>query len=179
MTDGVLTKAELLTNIRDSWNDLASYLKTLTEAQLTVQTDAAGWTVKDHLVHVATWEEDMCVLLAGHCRWEALNIDKSLLLTDNFDAINAVIQKRRASMGLVDTLRMLEANHHRLMEALQPLSDQDLKRAYRSYQPDSTLEYPIFGWIKGCTYQHFEEHLGWIRTLIADNQDKSVKLASS
>ncbi len=167
MTDDVLSKAELLTNIQNSWNDLTAYLKSLTDTQLTARMDAAGWTVKDHLIHMATWEEDMCVLLAGGCRWEALDIDKTLLQTDDFDTINGIIQKRRRMMGLADALKMLQDNHRRLMEALQPLSDEDLKRPYRFFQPDSTLEYPVFGWIKGCTYQHFAEHLAWMKALVS------------
>ncbi len=168
MADDILTKAELLTNIQESWNTLHAYLGSLSEAQLVGRTDAAGWTVKDHVIHMATWEADMCVLLAGHCRWEALNIDKALLLADDFDTINGILQQRYQRLSLADALAMLQDNHRRLMEALEPLSDDDLKRAYRAYQPDSSLEYPVFGWIKGCTYQHFAEHLGWIKTLAAD-----------
>ncbi len=167
MADDALTKAELLTQIEHSRNELAAYLQTLSDAQLTRQTDAAGWTVKDHLIHMATWEEDMCVLLAGGCRWEALNIEKGLLLADDWDTINGIIQKRRQAMPLPDAMKMFQDNHRRLMEALQPLSDDDLERPYRFYQPDSPLEYPVFGWIKGCTYQHFAEHLAWIKVLVS------------
>ncbi len=167
MADDILSKADLLTKTQQNWDELNAYLKTLNETQLATLTDAAGWTVKDHLIHIANWEEDMCVLLDGQCRWEAMNIDLDIWRTDDWDKINAVVHKRTRELPLAEALKRLRANHQRLMAKLQALSDEDLKRPYRHYQPESTLEAPIFGWIKGCTYQHFAEHLPWMQAISA------------
>ena len=44
------TKDELLEYLEQEWTDFHAYLQTLTETQLSVPTDAAGWTAKDHVI---------------------------------------------------------------------------------------------------------------------------------
>jgi hypothetical protein len=53
------------------------------------------------------------------------------------------------------------------------LSDADLRRPYREYQPHDlrtsppTSDDPVVCWIIGSIEDHVEEHLGYIRPLIA------------
>ena len=70
----VMTRDELLANIQREWDSLQAYLITLTPDLVTRPTDAAGWTVKDHVAHLAVWEDSMNALLNGRSRAEFLGI---------------------------------------------------------------------------------------------------------
>ena len=51
---------------------------------------------------------------------------------------------------------------------LAGLSDADLLKTYRHYQPDEPEENsgaPIIGWIAGNTYEHYAEHQAWVEAL--------------
>lgn len=88
-----MKKAGLLKKTRASWDTLNAYVATLTEAQLTQATDAAGWTVKDHLMHLAVWEDGVWAMLNHQNRREQMGVDEKAWQSWDFDAINASIQR--------------------------------------------------------------------------------------
>ena len=55
-----------------------------------------------------------------------------------------------------------------MLDALAPLSDEDLQRPYSDFDPAATqgADRPIIGWIVGDTYDHYDEHRGWIEELL-------------
>jgi hypothetical protein len=54
------------------------------------------------------------------------------------------------------------------MTALEKLSDADLQKPYSHYQPgDPDEKRPVIEWVAGNTYEHYEEHAGWIKELVA------------
>jgi len=73
-SDNSLTRENLLRQLELSWNELQTYLASLTEEQLTRPTDAAGWTAKDHVIHLAMNEQAELALLEGKPRREVLDI---------------------------------------------------------------------------------------------------------
>jgi hypothetical protein len=165
----VTTKAELLADIEQSWAALNAALDRLNEAQLTTIRDAQGWTVKDHLSHLAAWERSVAYFLQGRPRHEGLGIDEKLYLTGSDDAINAAIQAQRQVQPLAETLAELRAGHAQLMALLHPLTDADLPKPYRHYLPDEpgAGDWPAINVIYGNTAHHFGEHLGWVQVLVA------------
>src|SRR5512145_989206 len=84
-------KAQLLAEIQKTWDELNAELERLTEEQMTAKHDAQGWTVKDHLVHLARWERSVVYLLLGKPRHAGLGIDEALYLKHSYDEINAAI----------------------------------------------------------------------------------------
>src|SRR5437868_10712543 len=81
-----MSKAELLAKIDQGWNDFQAYLMTLTPIQVTVPTDAAGWTALDHIIHLADWENGVLALLNKQDRAAAMGVDKATWATQEFDA---------------------------------------------------------------------------------------------
>jgi hypothetical protein len=56
------------------------------------------------------------------------------------------------------------------MSALDQLTYEDLQLPYNRYQTDSEgvtgLDQPVIGWVAGDTYDHYEEHIQWIKSLV-------------
>jgi len=161
-----ITTAELISRMQKGWDDFQAYLKTLTPEQMTQPADSAGWTVKDHVNHLATWEDGVYALLEKKPRYEQMGVDKETWDGHDTDAINAVIQKQNHDKPLDEVLKKFEDAHNRLIEKLQSMSSKDLLRPYRYYQADSTAEKPVFGWIVGNTYEHYAEHKPWIAAIV-------------
>jgi hypothetical protein len=160
-----MPKSELLERIEQGFEGINRYLSSLTETQLTQPKDAAGWTAKDHIIHMATWEESILALLSGAAQWEHMNISREIWKQGE-DPINAVIQQRYKDMPLADVRRTFRENHQRVLEKIQSLSDEDLHRPYNYYQPKSQQDKPVILWIQGNTYQHYEAHQPWIAAIV-------------
>ncbi len=164
--DATLDKDELLDRMQAGWDDLNTYVDSLTDQQLTGPTDAAGWTVKDHLIHLAVWEDSVFALLEGLARHDYAGVDQAIWESGDFDRINAVIQQRFRNMP-VDAMKRTHADvHTRLVRKIESLSDADLHRPYSYYQPTSTHDDEVIGWIIGNSYEHYDEHRPWIDAIL-------------
>jgi hypothetical protein len=167
MTDEtVLSKTELLARIERGWDEFKTYIKTLTDSQLTTPTDAAGWTAKDHLTHIAVWEDGTFAIFQGLDRPEYMGVDKATWDSHDYDKINAVIQQRHKNKSLAETMTMLNETHRRVVDKLQSLSDEELQRPYNHYQPGSSADAPAINWVTGNTYEHYAEHIPWIDAIV-------------
>ena len=122
----VMSKAELLAKIQTGWDDFHIYLKTLTTEQLTIPTDAAGWTAKDHVIHLAVWEDSIIPMLEGKRRDEAMGIEKEMWKRHDFDEINAVIQQRHKALSLPEVMQAFDTAHQRVLEKIESMTDEDL-----------------------------------------------------
>ena len=91
----VTTKAELLRDTAESWQELNSLLDQLTEAQATGPQDAEGWTAKDHVIHMTAWERSVVFFLQGKPRHEGLGVEEQLYRTGDDDAINDAVYEQR------------------------------------------------------------------------------------
>lgn len=168
MTDSenAMSRENLLRQIDFHWNELQTYLATLTEDQFTQPTDAAGWTVKDHVIHIAIWEHAEVAVLDGKSKREALNVTPETWDADD-DAINAVIQQRYHDLPLDEVLHTLRENHERLLKKLDSLTEADLRLPYRHYQPDSDDDHALLEWLPWDTFYHYRDHLPWIKAIVA------------
>lgn len=172
----VTTKAELLAAIEQSWSRFEAALEHLSEDQLLVPTDAQGWTVKDHLVHISVWERSMVFFLQRKPRHEALGVDQQLYVQGGDDAINALIVEQHKHLALAEVLAVLRATHRKLLVLLEPLSDADLHRPYRFYQPDEPGDRyywdeqpdgpPAIALLYGNAARHVADHTAWIELLV-------------
>jgi hypothetical protein len=163
-------KAELLSEIESAWTKLRDTLDTLTPEQMTEIRDPQGWSVKDHLVHMAAWERSVAVLIQGQPRHEGLGIDEQLYLTSSEDEINAAIQEKRKDVSLSEALADFREAHGQLLSLIEPMSDDDLYKANSDFLPEGSGERderPIIGMIYGNTADHFREHQRWIESLVS------------
>jgi hypothetical protein len=166
--NNALTRENLLRQMEVSWNELQSYLASLTKEQLVGPKDAAGWTVKDHIIHLAMWEEAGLALLEGKSKREVMDVTAETWAQDD-DAINTVVQQRYHNMSLDEVMQTFRQNHERMLKKLDTMTEEDLLLPYNHYQPDSSEERPIIRWVIGDTIDHYRDHMPWMAAITGKN----------
>ena len=161
-----VTKAEILKRMQIGCDEFQAYIKTLSEAQLTGPTDAAGWTAKDHIMHLALWADGIVAVLQGQSRRERMGLDEATWNSPGFDTMNGVMQQQNRDKSLAEVLKRFAAAHQGMVAEVSKLSDADLLRPYNSYDVKSSSERPIYDYIMGDTFEHYKEHQGWMATIV-------------
>ena len=168
-----VTKSELMQEIARSWTALQAALAQLSEDQLLLPRDASGWSVKDHVLHLAAWERSIIFLLQGRPRHAGLGVSEATYAHGSEEAINAAIFENTAAIAPQESLALLREVHAQLMAMLQPLSDEDLLQTYRHFLPDEEGEGdgpPVINVIYSNTAEHYAEHLPWIEKIVCQNR---------
>jgi uncharacterized protein (TIGR03083 family) len=161
-------KAELVERIDRSRSALEETLRPLSEEQL-LTPGPSGWSIKDHLAHLAVWEFGVAELLQHRSRFAAMQVEGAVSQGKTEDEVNDVIYQRHADLSLAQVRKQFDEAHRLLLQALNPLSDADLYRPYASFVPGGDRRQdPVIYWIKGNTFEHFDEHQGYIRSLLEE-----------
>jgi len=159
--------AETLAQIDGSWQRLMDTIGTLNDEQLDGPTDAGGWTVKDHLIHLAVWEDGVDALLNGGTRYDAMGIAESMWRTYDWDVVNALIQTRTRDIPLNEALTRLRTGHEKLVASISRLPDDRLYQPYIALDPGAAGDdRHLIDVIAGNTWEHYDEHEEWITTLV-------------
>ena len=151
MSDEPATKAELLDQIQQGWDAFHAFLAHYSPDQLSTLKDAVGWTPKDHVVHLAMWEEGVLALLEGQSQREGMGLDEATWKSGE-DAINAALKQRYQALTLDEVLDLFQRSHAQLVAKIEALSDDDLPQS-------------VTGSIIGNTYGHYQEHTPWIAAI--------------
>lgn len=165
-----MDKTELLTKTQVSWEKLNAYVATLNDKQLTQLTDAAGWTVKDHLVHLAVWEDGVWALLNKQSRPAQMGVDEATWKRWKFDEINAIIQQMHRDKSWAEVEQKRQASHKRFVEQIEATSEIDLQRPARDFQANSTSTTPVIQIVLGDAFEHYDTHLPWIKAIAEEKK---------
>ncbi len=153
--------------IETGWARLVELVNQVEAAGGVSQAGADGWTVKDHLTHIAAWEHSLLALIEGHDRERAMGLSEAV---DGIDNENEAIRKLHENETEDVALAYFRDSHARLVSALGKLSDADLQKPYSHYQPtDPDEKRPVVGWVAGNTYEHYAEHIEWINQLLRES----------
>lgn len=161
MSEETVNKAELLDQMSDGWDELLAFTATLTPEQQSIPTDAAGWTVKDHLIHLVIWQDGVLAMLEGNNRIEAMSVPQEVWNTHNFDQINAVIQQQNKSKDADQVMRELHTSKARFFAKVATLSEEDFQHP----NPDSPVGTRMIEYIIGDSYDHYREHIPWMQAI--------------
>ncbi len=134
----------LLGHYRQTRAALLAAIEGLSDAQLTT-TALDGWSVKDHLAHLAVWDEirasEVTRISAGHdSAWRMSQVQD--------EAYNEMTYGLRRTLSLDQVRWELTASRQRLLDAIASATDRGL---------DATL-YGEAGLKSG----HEEEHTAWL-----------------
>jgi hypothetical protein len=160
------TKANLLKMIRHSRMELEDVIAPISNTQLETIADPAGWTLKDHLAHLAVWESGVAALLRRESRYLAMGIGELVLHHGDFDTVNEVIRAQMEGLSAAEVRRMSTQAHTAILSGLASWSDEELMRPYNEFQPEKVAEgdtRPVFGLVAGNTFGHYAEHLEMMR----------------
>lgn len=159
-------KEALVRRLRESRAKLEETVGRLSDARM-ARPGPDGWSAKDHLAHVAIWEESLLALLEGRDREAAMGLEPTP--TWDLDAANAAIYERHRGLSLSTVRDLSQETHARVLAALARLTDADLLRPYAHYQPNDPPHNPkpVIGWIDGNTWEHYAEHARWIDAMMA------------
>lgn len=160
-----LTKQALVAAMEQAWSELDRALQRLTPDQWTAPTDDQGWSVTDHVVHMAAWAQSVVFLLHHRPRHAGLGIDEALYLGEDYDAINAVIRQQNRALTPQQAQAWLQSAHNELLSTTQALDDELLSRPYRYWLPDEPGDGdgpPAARIVYNNSADHYREHLGWI-----------------
>lgn len=166
MTDVVMSKAQLMTKFERAWNALQSTLAESNEADLTTKTDAAGWSAKDHLAHLAAWANSVLVMVRdGRPQWEGLGIDKAVFDTEGYDEENEVIRQQTVDTPLDKVTSQLTDVHKELVRILEGMSDADLMRPCSDFV-EGGQDFEIVHKLNGNGPDHYDEHRAYIARIL-------------
>lgn len=163
-------KAELLVRISQARTILEETIKSLSEEQFSL-VGSGEWSIKDHLAHLATWELGIAELLCRRPRFAAMRVEEAVSQGKSEAEVNDLIYHRHAALPLAEVMHEFHEAHHQLLAALEQLDDEDLLKPYAAYVPDGSgdPEKPVLNWIIGNTYEHFNEHLGYIQRILLES----------
>ena len=167
-SESEMTKTRLLEHIQTGWEELMDVLAGLDDETKERVDPASGWAIRDHLFHLAAWEQGIAYLLTGRSRTDGMGITTAQGRDLTMDQINDVVFERGRERSAAEALATLRTAHEEMLNALAGLDDTDLQRGYSTFDAQGgDNDRPITGWITGDTYEHYEEHLDYIREFLA------------
>jgi hypothetical protein len=160
-------KTELLEYYEARWQAFVAESDALSDAQWSGLTDAAGWSVKDHVAHIVGWVRAEIALLQFRTPLQqSAGISDAVWASGDYDAMNEEARQQT----ITDSPAAIRAERDRvfrkLTEVVSQFSDEDLARPAIEFgleEPGKTL-------LKVLTEyhgDHFEEHRGYIANIAA------------
>ncbi|MBW7885755.1 MAG: DinB family protein [Caldilineaceae bacterium] len=159
-------RQELMAWIDREWTSLQQLVSRLGTQRLAMA-DANGWTAKDHLAHIATWERSMVRrILSGVPYFAALEIEDADEDRLTIDEANAILFQRHQTEAATAVVASLEAAHQETMDMLSSLPWERLEAPLAAHLVYREEKEPRPGlWLVAAnTYDHYLEHNLWLRT---------------
>jgi uncharacterized protein (TIGR03083 family) len=153
------TKTELLEAVRRERAALEGLVAPLSDAVLTGPRDAAGWSVADHLAHIAVWEDALVAILHGESPAAAFGLTEAEYEdAPDADAINRIVHERDGGRTAAEVRERFRRSYARVYATLEAAPES----AFGPVRGDG----PSMPKIVGDTSGHYAEHRPWIAALI-------------
>jgi hypothetical protein len=135
---------DLLRHYREAQGKLRAAIEGLTDEQMS-ETTIDGWAVKDHLAHLALWDD----LRAAEVERLSAGFEAAWKMTEEQDeALNTSGYEIRRSMSPAQAKWEVERSGRKLLEAI-------------ASAPPAALDASRYG-AAGLRSNHLNDHAGWI-----------------
>lgn len=162
-----MTADEVRARIRGKRQELVELIGTIPAEELAAPGPDGGWAIKDHLVHVGAWEHWLLALFEGRDKLEAMGAKGA---GKTIDEVNAAVYEVHSNYSVEQALAYFNEAHDQLMAVLDAQSTEDFERPYRTFfdgPQGGSNEQPVLVAVAANTYDHYEEHMGWLREMRA------------
>lgn len=153
-------KVSLMPLIERYWNELNAAVSALNEEELLEPGPDGGWSVKDHLAHLTVWERVLLARIAMQPEHDIFHMDEATYATAELNTVNARIYEHERNVPLSEVLAAFKQTHQQVFTTLERMSDDELARPVFPDDPEFGI---LLGNVAGDTYEHYLEHLTWIR----------------
>jgi hypothetical protein len=147
------TRNALLRGLHRGYIELLAELHRADEVRAEAVADESGWSLRDHVAHLANWEALELARAEGRSG-----------LPEHWTMLVEVLWHRRRGRSLPEALERFAAVHRRLVGVLTDLPEVRLVSMWSPGYPDSLAEN-----IARNTYVHYSEHLPAVRGLVASS----------
>lgn len=162
MTEQV-NKTSILSELSTSYAALEEILATLDKTQYFTEGVIPGWSIKDLLAHIASWQHRLLRWLdaAVHNEEPAISGPNTI---EEMDALNAQFYLENKSLPLDEVLKDLRTSYQHIMDIVQAMPEEDLMNPHRFAWSQGE---PLWQSIAGDTYEHYREHIVQIQEWLA------------
>jgi uncharacterized damage-inducible protein DinB len=167
-----MTADEVRARIRSTRKELVDLIATIDEAALSAPGPDGGWAIKDHLVHIGAWEHWLLALFERRDRLAAMGAAGA---GKTVDEVNAAVYEKHRGDTLEQARAYFDDAHDQLMVVLDTQSTEDFERPYNVFftpaEGESSTQ-PVLVAVAANTYEHYDEHIGWIKEMRAKPQQR-------
>lgn len=139
-----MNKQQVLNKIEQAWTAFKESYAGLTDEQLLKPGVTEGWSVKDILAHVTSWEDETLKHLPTIL--QGTRPPRYSALYGGIDAYNMLMTEKKRGLSLSDVMEQLDETHLRLIEYVQSAPEDQLAsdtRFRRRLRLDTYSHYPI------------------------------------
>ena len=139
-----MDRSQLLKRLDKPWEELKASYAGLSDSELMEPGVTGGWSVRDIIAHVTSWEEEalthLSLILAGG------KPPRYSVTYGGIDAFNTQITEQKRNLSLSEVLRQRDDTHHRLIDFIQSVQENQFfreTRLRRRLRLDTYSHYPI------------------------------------
>jgi hypothetical protein len=150
-------KAELLKRVETGYAEFEALLAPLSAAQMTTPDVNGPWSVKDNLAHLTVWQDYLLSRLLG--AKSGKKPPEFMPGLSSEDEINEHIYQQNKDRPLAEVQATFRASYQGVLSALREASEESLNAPFPWVEKGD----PIWAFIVGNTYGHYQEHGDIIR----------------
>lgn len=161
------SKTELLAEIERAHQDMVRYLASLTDEDKVAPILDEGWSIKDSLAHLVAWENLTVDWLERSLQGEQVRrqIPGFVYPADAdpesvMQAENQYMYEQSRERPLADVVKDFRSAHRAIYDFVAQMEERDIFDPNRFPSRNGS---PALNLIAGDTYEHYDEHLGWIQ----------------
>ena len=154
-----MDKTGILKEMSAGYAALEEILASLDKTQYFTEGVIPGWSIKDILAHITSWQHRLLRWLDAAVR----NEEPAISGPDNLeemDTLNAQFYQENKHLPLDEVLTDFRTTHQQILSIVQAISEEDLLNPHRFSW--SQVE-PLWKSIAGDTYEHYQEHIEQIQ----------------